>query len=121
MQELRAKLCAICGEASSASYAGFLVAENSWEDKLIILQWNEPMASREGIQVACSVDHAQELVVRWMTTGSLILWPEPRWARAPRAVWGAMLGLISVASGSLASWRFTEKAWNECWPRTRNR
>jgi hypothetical protein len=84
MQELRAKVCAICGEVSSASHAGFLVAENSWEDKLIILQWNDPMASRDGIQVACCADHVEELVVRWMTTGSLE-YPLARTALGERA------------------------------------
>ena len=29
------------------------------------------MASRAGIQVACSVNHVEELVIHWMTTGSL--------------------------------------------------
>jgi hypothetical protein len=29
------------------------------------------MASREGIQVACSVNHVEELVIHWMTTGGL--------------------------------------------------
>jgi hypothetical protein len=70
MNELRTKACAVCGEYSF-DQARFLVAESSWEDKLIVLQWTLPMASREGIQVACSVDHVEELVVRWMTTGSL--------------------------------------------------
>ena len=47
------------------------MAENRWEDKLAILQWDEHLASREGIQVACSVSHVEELVIHWMTTGSL--------------------------------------------------
>ena len=29
------------------------------------------MASRAGIQVACGIDHVEELVIHWMTTGSL--------------------------------------------------
>jgi hypothetical protein len=29
------------------------------------------MARREGIQVSCSVNHVEELVIHWMTTGSL--------------------------------------------------
>ena len=71
MNDLRAKLCAICGEARSAYQTRFLVAENRWEDKLTILQWNEHMAGRQGIQVACGVNHVEELVIHWMTTGSL--------------------------------------------------
>jgi hypothetical protein len=71
MNHFRTHLCAICGEERCANQPRFLVAENTWEDKLIILQWNEQMASRAGIQVACGIDHVEELVVHWMTTGSL--------------------------------------------------
>ena len=71
MNHFRTHLCAICGEERSANQPRFLVAENAWEDKLTILQWNEQMASRAGIQVACGIDHVEELVIHWMTTGSL--------------------------------------------------
>src|SRR5438552_10421629 len=64
-------LCAICGEERSGNETRFLIAENRWEDKLTVLQWNEQIAARYGIQVACSVSHAEELVIHWMTTGSL--------------------------------------------------
>ena len=71
MNHFRTHLCAICGEERSANQPRFLLAENTWEDKLTILQWNEQMASRAGIQVACGIDHVEELVIHWMTTGSL--------------------------------------------------
>jgi hypothetical protein len=71
MNYLRANGCAICGEEQPANATRFLVVENRWEDKLAILHWDEHMASREGIQVACSVGHVEELVIHWMTTGSL--------------------------------------------------
>jgi hypothetical protein len=71
MNYLRRSACAICREEQSGSGTRFLLAENRWEDKLTILQWNEHMASRPGIQVACSVHHVEELVIHWMTTGSL--------------------------------------------------
>jgi hypothetical protein len=48
-----------------------LIAENTWEDKLTILLSNESMASRAGIQLACSIEHVEELVIHWMTTGRL--------------------------------------------------
>ena len=63
MNHFRTHLCAICGEERSANQPRFLVAENTWEDKLTILQWNEQMASRAGIQVACGIDHVEELVI----------------------------------------------------------
>ena len=64
-------LCAICGRDNSANQPRFLIAKNSWEDKLTILQWNESMASRPGIKAACSIEHVEELVIHWMTTGRL--------------------------------------------------
>jgi len=56
---------------SSANQLRSLIAENGWEDKLTILRWNESVASRPGIKGACSLEHVEELVIRWMTTGRL--------------------------------------------------
>src|SRR5256886_10002773 len=71
MQHMRKHLCAICGDEKSAGGLWFLLAENRWEDKLKILQWDPQLARRDGIRRACSPAHVQELVVHWMTTGSL--------------------------------------------------
>ena len=71
MQHMRKHLCAICGDEKSAGGLWFLLAENRWEDKLKILQWDSQLARQEGIRRACSAAHVQELVVHWMTTGSL--------------------------------------------------
>jgi hypothetical protein len=71
MNHFGTHLCAICGVERSTNQPRFLVAEDTWEDKLTILQWNEQVASRAGIEVACSIDHVEELVVHWMTTGRL--------------------------------------------------
>jgi hypothetical protein len=70
MNYLRSNGCAICGDEQPANQTRFLVAENRWEDKLTILHWDEQLASREGVQLACS-SHVEELVIHWMTTGSL--------------------------------------------------
>ncbi len=64
-------LCAICRQERSANQPRFLIAENTWEDKLTIMQWNDRLASRPGIQLACSIEHVEELVIHWMTTGRL--------------------------------------------------
>jgi hypothetical protein len=63
--------CTICGEERSAGQVWFLVAENQWEDKLRVLEWKDSLATRRGIYAACSAGHVEELVVHWMTTGSL--------------------------------------------------
>jgi hypothetical protein len=61
MTHSRIPRCAICGQERSPLQPRFLIAENEWEDKLTVLHWNEAMASRVGIRVACSIDHAEEL------------------------------------------------------------
>jgi hypothetical protein len=49
----------------------FLIAESRWEDRVKVLQWNDQLAMRPSIHTACSPNHVRELVVHWMTTGSL--------------------------------------------------
>ena len=71
MYETTMNVCAICGEERSAGDTWFLIAENRWEDRLKVLKWNHCLATHEGFQPACSPAHVQELVVHWMTTGSL--------------------------------------------------
>jgi hypothetical protein len=71
MTHSRIPRCAICGQERSPNQPRFLIAENEWEDKLTILHWNEAMASRTGVRVACGIDHVEELVIHWMTTGRL--------------------------------------------------
>ena len=63
--------CTICGEERLTGQVWFLVAESYWEDKLKVLRWQDELARRRGIYAACSAGHVQELVVHWMTTGSL--------------------------------------------------
>jgi hypothetical protein len=70
-KDMQTRTCSICGEASAPTGRWFLVAENSWEDKLKILEWSERLAWNGGVHQACSVGHVQQLVVHWMTTGSL--------------------------------------------------
>jgi hypothetical protein len=71
MNNLRKHECAICGEERSNGQVWFLVAESHWEDKLKVLEWQDELADRQGIFAACCGGHVEELVVHWMTTGSL--------------------------------------------------
>src|SRR5438128_2465008 len=72
----------------------FVACENQWEDKLKVLQWNEQLAKSGAL--ACSPAHVEELVIHWMTTGSLD-YPfartstRPRWR--PRQPWRASCDL----------------------------
>jgi len=71
MDEQRLHVCAICGEERTAGQVWFLVAESHWEDKLRILQWQDDIANRNGFHRACCPAHVEELVIHWMTTGTL--------------------------------------------------
>jgi len=63
--------CSICGEEKLPGQSWFLIAESDWEDKLKILTWHEQLAAHSQVHAVCCGAHAQELVVHWMTTGSL--------------------------------------------------
>ena len=71
MGTLKMQECTICGEERSEGQVWFLVAESHWEDKLKVLEWQDKLAQRQGIYAACSAGHVEELVIHWMTTGSL--------------------------------------------------
>ncbi|HTR66006.1 MAG TPA: hypothetical protein VMH85_09540 [Terriglobales bacterium] len=71
MNDDKTHTCSICGEIEADTGDWFLVSENHLEDKLQILHWSRHLAGRAGIHPACSAAHVQELVVHWMTTGSL--------------------------------------------------
>lgn len=62
--------CAICGR-QQVTESGFLLVENAWADRLTILRWDDRLASQLGIRCACGAMHVEQLVVHWMTTGSL--------------------------------------------------
>jgi len=68
---LRTHACSICGDAEPDASFWFLVRENYLQDKVQILHWNERLAGGVGVHPACSAAHVQEMVVHWMTTGSL--------------------------------------------------
>ena len=63
--------CTICSEEKTPNQEWFLIIENQWEDKLMILYWDEDLAAQSCVHAACSAAHVQELVIHWMTTGSL--------------------------------------------------
>jgi hypothetical protein len=67
----RSQACTICGEEKSPAQVWFLVTESRCEDKLRVLQWQPDIAERQGIYGACCPAHVEELVIHWMTTGSL--------------------------------------------------
>lgn len=63
--------CAICGEIRQHGNGWFMLVENRWTDRLKILAWNGTLAGTDGVHSACSTSHVQQLVVHWMTMGSL--------------------------------------------------
>lgn len=71
MHNLGTVQCTICGEEKLPGQVWLLIAESHCQDKLKVLQWQDELARRQGIYAACGAPHVQELVVHWMTTGSL--------------------------------------------------
>ena len=71
MKDASLQLCTVCGEQKSTGQVWFLVAESHWEDRLAILHWEDEISYRKGMHRACCPAHVEELVVHWMTTGSL--------------------------------------------------
>jgi hypothetical protein len=65
------KVCSICGQPHWAEDGWFLLAESRWQDRVRILDWNDKLANQPGVHCACSAPHVEQLVVHWMTTGSL--------------------------------------------------
>jgi hypothetical protein len=63
--------CSICGRERKSEDGWFLMLESHWQDKVKILQWHDQLATQSGIHRVCGAEHVQELVVHWMTTGSL--------------------------------------------------
>jgi hypothetical protein len=72
--------CEICGEQGLGEDGWFVLMENRWTDRLKILAWNEALAWADGAHLACGAAHVQQLVVHWMTMGSL----EYPFAESPR-------------------------------------
>ncbi len=71
MKRVKAITCTICGEHCPGEGRGFLVTADSWQDKLQILHWDDFVAAQEGVHCTCSAAHLQQLVIHWMTTGSM--------------------------------------------------
>jgi hypothetical protein len=63
--------CAICLETRLDEDGWFLLRENQWTDRLQIVRWDDALAAKPEVQAACGAAHVQQMVVHWMTTGSL--------------------------------------------------
>ncbi|HZR56244.1 MAG TPA: hypothetical protein VFA74_05190 [Terriglobales bacterium] len=71
MNQTPTHACTICGAERMAEADWFLITESRWEDRVKVLGWNDQLAMKPSIHTACSPNHVRELVVHWMTTGSL--------------------------------------------------
>lgn len=71
MDEASLQICDVCGAPRTREQGWFLLADSSGEDKLQIFQSDGESARRRNTYCACSPAHVQEMVVHWMTCGSL--------------------------------------------------
>lgn len=64
--------CALCGlEKHEGDESWFLLLQNSWEDKVQVIAWDDRLTRKPSIFCACGPAHVEELVIHWMITGSL--------------------------------------------------
>ncbi len=63
--------CTTCLRSHTNGETWFLLLENNWTDRLKIIGWNEKLALHPKVHTACCTAHVQQLVVHWMTTGTL--------------------------------------------------
>lgn len=102
-------VCTICGREKSAGATWFVVAENRWEDKLRIWEWDPGLVLRNGAHEVCSPAHVRELVGHWMREGSLnypypgneSLWDRLAQNSQPEMTGGRQLGELYVHRESL--------------------
>ena len=92
MENVKMQECTICGDEKTPGQIWFLIAESHWEDKLKVLEWRDELAKRHGIYAVCGAAHVEEMVIHWMTTGSLDY---------PFATVGQKRGRLALKRGSL--------------------
>ena len=85
MEDTPLPICALCGRERNRRSGWFLLVESRWQDKVKILEWHDQLALQSGVQSVWSATHIQELVVHWMTTGSLD-YPFARLKASPRRI-----------------------------------
>lgn len=64
-------LCILCAKQGRGGRNWFLLVENRCQDKLRVLRWEPHLAGQADVHSVCSAEHVLELVVHWMTTGSV--------------------------------------------------
>jgi hypothetical protein len=102
VERQRTHACVICGRVTPGDERWFLLAPNRWQDKLRILEWNDLVAGQAGIRPACSASHVQQLVVHWMTTGSVDYpFAEASWSRTGHSLRARVSRKVSKASEPL--------------------
>ena len=64
-------VCILCAKRARADRSWFLLMENQIQDRLRALRWKMDLAAQTDVHEVCCAEHVLELVVHWMTTGSL--------------------------------------------------
>jgi len=74
--------CAVCGCESHLRSGWFLVAENSWLDRLKVLSWHPVLAEQTAMLSVCGKRHLKTVITQWLTEANLPGSPstEPTWA-----------------------------------------
>ena len=63
--------CAVCGMETRRHSGWFLVAENTWLDRIKILSWHPVLARQAAMQSVCCEQHLKKLLLHWLTYANL--------------------------------------------------
>lgn len=64
--------CAVCRDWNVGQHNWFLLAQDQWLDRLRVFAWDRTVAQQAGVYCACTPQHVQEMVARWMVTARLV-------------------------------------------------
>lgn len=63
--------CAVCGREAGDGFGWFLVAENSWFDRVKVLRWHPALAEQAEMRGVCCKSHLKRLLAHWLTCANL--------------------------------------------------
>jgi hypothetical protein len=63
--------CAVCGREAGDGLGWFLVAENSWFDRVKVLRWHPALAEQAEMRGVCCKPHLKQLLAHWLTCANL--------------------------------------------------
>ena len=119
MKEQPATLpCAVCGREAGDGFGWFLVAENSWFDRVKVLRWHPALAQQAEMRGVCCKPHLKRLLAHWLTCANLQIAADttfqlPASGNGGMALPGSTDAFIASLVGELSVYRESlSRAWS---------